>query len=131
MALRGTVMSSPSLFGALRASAGEMDRRAFHRLLRSASVCAIFTVRAPFSWQILAHASTSRRTVCSSAPSVSISSDASTSVCSPRCMASSMQVIAVWSISSSVAGTTPAVRMALTVREASAREANSASAVRA
>ena len=49
IALRGTVMSSPSLFGALRANEGEIDRRAFHKLLRSASSCAILTERAPFS----------------------------------------------------------------------------------
>ena len=90
-----------------------------------------FHRRAPRFVADLGAGSISRRTVCSSVPSVSMISDASTSVVSPRCMASSMHTMAVWSISSSVAGTMPAVRMALTVREASSREANSARAVRA
>jgi hypothetical protein len=51
---------------------------------------------------------------------------ASTSTGNPRCIASSMHPIAVWSISSSVAGTIPAARIALTAREASASRGNSA-----
>jgi len=84
--------SSPSLFGALRASDGEMDRRAFQAApLRF--VCAILTERAPFSgkfWLRL-HLAQNR---CSSAPSVSIRAKLQ-SVRSPRCIASSIQTMAV------------------------------------
>ncbi len=55
--------------------------------------------------------------------------EASTEVFSPRCMASSMQINAVWSINSSEAGTMPAERIAFTVRAASSSEVNSTNAV--
>ncbi len=64
MALRGTVMSSPSLLGERRARAGATERRAFHKAARSASSLATVTLRAPCRRQISAAASISRVTVC-------------------------------------------------------------------
>jgi hypothetical protein len=54
MALRGTVMSSPSLFGDKRAKEGDIERRAFQRFALSLSSFAREILVAPVLSQIFA-----------------------------------------------------------------------------
>ena len=124
IAQRGTAMSSPSLCGRRRASAGEIARRAFQ--IR----CAFLGVRPRPAPRRHRCASQSRRCVASSAsttasslPSTAKSSSAALSSGRPACVAASTQRSVSSSISSIETGGRPLTATALIARAASSRSA--------
>ena len=128
-ALRGTVTSSRTVVGLIRAKAEKAERRAVARRTASCSSAAATTLSAAWRRAISDIRRASSSTT-EAGPSVSMSSKAPASVGRPMRAKSSTQRMVVWSRNSSVQGMIFAAMISVTVSAASSMRLNEASSVR-